>query len=167
MLYKTNNNLLYIKNLNPFSDIIRGLLFTFQNIFKLNVTINYPFEKTYISPKFKGEHVLRRYNTGDERCIACKLCEIVCPAQAIYINSEIRLDGSRRTIQYDLDMTKCIYCGLCEASCPVDAIVEGSNFEFSTYTREELFYNKFKLLYNGDTWETEVCNNLFYKNDYK
>lgn len=161
------NNYNYIKLLNPFTDITRGLLLTFQNIFQLNVTINYPFEKGYISPKFKGEHLLRRYNTGDERCIACKLCEIICPAQAIYINAEVRLDGSRRTTQYDLDMTKCIYCGLCEASCPVDAIVEGSNFEFSTYNREELFYNKFKLLYNGDTWETEVCNNLFYKNDYK
>lgn len=152
---------------NPFSDITRGLLLTYQNIFGPNVTINYPFEKGHISPKFKGEHVLRRYKTGDERCIACKLCEVICPAQAIYINSEIRLDGSRRTTQYDIDMTKCIYCGLCETSCPVDAIVEGSNFEFSTYTREELLYNKYKLLYNGDIWETEICYNLFYKNDYK
>jgi NADH dehydrogenase (ubiquinone) Fe-S protein 8 len=122
--------------------------------------INYPFEKGAISPRFRGEHALRRYPTGEERCIACKLCEAVCPAQAITIEAEEREDGSRRTTRYDIDMTKCIYCGFCQEACPVDAIVEGPNFEFSTETREELLYNKEKLLAVGDRWETEIAANL-------
>lgn len=105
-------------------------------------TIYYPFEKGPISPRFRGEHALRRYPSGEERCIACKLCEAVCPAQAITIEAEERADGSRRTTRYDIDMTKCIYCGFCQESCPVDAIVESSNAEYSTETREELLYNK-------------------------
>ncbi|RDK43080.1 NADH-quinone oxidoreductase [Aspergillus phoenicis ATCC 13157] len=120
-------------------------------------TIFYPFEKGPISPRFRGEHALRRYPTGEERCIACKLCEAICPAQAITIEAEEREDGSRRTTRYDIDMTKCIYCGYCQESCPVDAIVETSNAEYATETREELLYNKEKLLANGDKWEPEIA----------
>jgi NADH-quinone oxidoreductase subunit I len=124
-------------------------------------TINYPFEKGYYSPRFRGEHALRRYPNGEERCIACKLCEAVCPAQAITIEAGPRQnDGTRRTIRYDIDMVKCIYCGLCQEACPVDAIVEGPNFEFATETREELYFSKEKLLANGDRWEREIAQNL-------
>ncbi|RQO89387.1 hypothetical protein POPTR_004G154900v4 [Populus trichocarpa] len=122
--------------------------------------INYPFEKGPLSSHFRGEHALRRYHTGEERCIACKLCEAICPAQAITIEAEEREDGSRRTTRYDIDMTKCIYCGFCQEACPVDAIVEGPNFEFTTETHEELLYDKEKLLDNGDRWETEIAENL-------
>ena len=129
-------------------------------MFKRKVTINYPFEKGYLSTRFRGEHALRRYPNGEERCIACKLCEVVCPAQAIIIETESRLDGSRKTTRYDIDMTKCIYCGLCQESCPVDAIVEGPNFEYSTETHAALIYNKNKLLTNGDIWESVIAKNL-------
>jgi len=142
------------------TDLLRGLHLTLWNIFSPKVTLNYPFEKGPISPRFRGEHALRRYPTGEERCIACKLCEVICPAQAINIEAEPRADDSRRTTRYDIDMTKCIYCGLCQEACPVDAIVEGPNFEFSTETHEELLYNKQKLLANGDRWETEIAANL-------
>ena len=141
-------------------EIIRGMFLTLRYFFKGNVTINYPYEKGPISPRFRGEHVLRRYPNGEERCIACKLCEAVCPAQAITIEAEPRSDESRRTTRYDIDMTKCIYCGYCQEACPVDAIVEGPNFEFATETREELIYNKEKLLANGDRWESEIANSL-------
>ncbi|KAM3278419.1 hypothetical protein ACQJBY_045969 [Aegilops geniculata] len=130
------------------------------NTLFLTEMINYPFEKGPLSPRFRGEHALRRYDTGEERCIACKLCEAICPAQAITIEAEEREDGSRRTTRYDIDMTKCIYCGFCQEACPVDAIVEGPNFEFSTETHEELLYDKEKLLENGDRWETEIAENL-------
>ena len=136
-------------------------------IFKSKKTINYPFEKGKISPRFRGEHALRRYPNGEERCIACKLCEAVCPAQAITIESSERDDGSRKTTRYDIDMMKCIYCGLCEESCPVDAIVQGPNFEFSTFTREELYYNKEKLLDNGDRWENVLAANIKADNPYR
>ena len=142
------------------SEFIKSLGIAFKEIFKKKKTINYPFEKGSISPRFRGEHALRRYPNGEERCIACKLCEAVCPAQAITIESEIRSDGSRKTTRYDIDMLKCIYCGLCEESCPVDAIVQGPNFEFATETREELYYNKKKLLENGDKWEESLAKNI-------
>ncbi|MDA0780826.1 MAG: NADH-quinone oxidoreductase subunit NuoI [Rickettsiales bacterium] len=141
-------------------EILSGMLLTLKYMFKPKVTINYPFEKGPLSPRFRGEHALRRYANGEERCIACKLCEAVCPAQAITIEAEEREDGSRRTTKYDIDMIKCIYCGLCEEACPVDAIVEGPNFEYATETREELYYNKEKLLENGDKWEQELAMRL-------
>ncbi|CEP01427.1 hypothetical protein PBRA_002033 [Plasmodiophora brassicae] len=143
-----------------FTDMIRGAAVTFEAFLSPKVTINYPFEKGPLSPRFRGEHALRRYPSGEERCIACKLCEAVCPALAITIEAEPREDGSRRTTRYDIDMTKCIYCGLCQEACPVDAIVEGPNFEFATATHEELLYNKEKLLANGDKWETEIAQNI-------
>ena len=126
--------------------------------FKPKATLNYPFEKGPLSPRFRGEHALRRYPNGEERCIACKLCEAICPAQAITIEAGPRRnDGTRRTTRYDIDMVKCIYCGLCQEACPVDAIVEGPNFEFATETREELYYDKERLLANGDRWEREIA----------
>jgi NADH-quinone oxidoreductase subunit I len=123
-------------------------------------TVQYPHERNPQSPRFRGEHALRRYPNGEERCIACKLCEAICPAQAITIEAEPRDDGSRRTTRYDIDMVKCIYCGLCQESCPVDAIVEGPNFEYAAETREELLYDKDKLLSNGERWETEIAARL-------
>ncbi|MFQ5764832.1 MAG: NADH-quinone oxidoreductase subunit NuoI [Rhodospirillales bacterium] len=141
-------------------ELLEGLLLTLRYFFRKKVTINYPYEKGPLSPRFRGEHALRRYPNGEERCIACKLCEAICPAQAITIEAEPRADGSRRTTRYDIDMVKCIYCGLCEEACPVDAIVEGPNFEYATETREELLYDKEKLLANGDRWETELAERL-------
>ncbi len=141
-------------------ELCSGLFLTLKYMFRKPVTINYPFEKGKISPRFRGEHALRRYPNGEERCIACKLCEAVCPALAITIESEPRDDGSRRTTRYDIDMTKCIYCGLCEEACPVDAIVQGPNYEFAKETREELFYDKEKLLENGDRWESVLSKNI-------
>jgi NADH-quinone oxidoreductase subunit I len=129
-------------------------------MFRRKPTVNYPFEKNPLSPRFRGEHALRRYPSGEERCIACKLCEAICPAQAITIGAEPREDGARRTTRYDIDMVKCIYCGFCQEACPVDAIVEGPNFEFATETREELFYDKERLLANGDRWERLIAKNL-------
>ncbi|MFO1188957.1 MAG: NADH-quinone oxidoreductase subunit NuoI [Alphaproteobacteria bacterium] len=142
------------------SELVGGMALTLRYMFRPKVTINYPYEKGPLSPRFRGEHALRRYPNGEERCIACKLCEAICPAQAITIEAEPRADGSRRTTRYDIDMTKCIYCGYCQEACPVDAIVEGPNFEFATETHEELLYDKQKLLANGDRWETEIAANL-------
>jgi NADH-quinone oxidoreductase subunit I len=141
-------------------DFIGATGLAFKYMFRHKATINYPFEKGPISPRFRGEHALRRYANGEERCIACKLCEAICPAQAITIEAEPRVDGSRRTTRYDIDMVKCIYCGLCQEACPVDAIVEGPNFEFATDTREELLYDKQRLLANGDRWEREIARSL-------
>ena len=141
-------------------ELLNGLALTLRYFFRRKVTINYPYEKGPLSPRFRGEHALRRYPNGEERCIACKLCEAICPAQAITIEAEPRADGSRRTTRYDIDMTKCIYCGFCQEACPVDAIVEGPNFEFATETRAELMYNKDKLIENGDRWESEIVANI-------
>jgi len=141
-------------------EMLRGMFFAYKNIFLKKVTINYPFEKNPISSRFRGEHALRRYSTGEERCIACKLCEVVCPALAITIDSIIKSNDARQTTRYDIDMTKCIYCGLCQEACPVDAIVETFNFEYSTFSHDELLYNKQRLLYNGDKFEIEIFLNL-------
>lgn len=147
MLKAQTSSILYL------IELINGLLLTLYYFFKEKVTINYPFEKSPLSTRFRGEHALRRYANGEERCISCKLCEAICPAQAITIESSPRPDGGRKTTKYDIDMTKCIYCGFCQEACPVDAIVEGFNYEFSVENKEELIYNKERLLQNGDRWE--------------
>ncbi|KAJ2775761.1 ndufs8, ubiquinone oxidoreductase 23 kd subunit [Coemansia javaensis] len=149
------------------TELARGFWTVFMQYLREPYTLHYPYEKGPLSPRFRGEHALRRYPSGEERCIACKLCEAICPAQAITIEAEPRDDGSRRTVRYDIDMTKCIYCGLCQEACPVDAIVEGPNFEFTTETREELLYNKEKLLANGDRWESEIAQNLRSEQNYR
>ena len=122
------------------AEFVAAFVLSMRYFFKPKPTLNYPFEKAPLSPRFRGEHALRRYPNGEERCIACKLCEAICPAQAITIEAGPRRnDGTRRTTRYDIDMVECIYCGLCQEACPVDAIVEGPNFEFATETREELY----------------------------
>jgi NADH-quinone oxidoreductase subunit I len=142
-------------------EFVQAVILSMRYFFKPKPTLNYPHEKGPLSPRFRGEHALRRYPNGEERCIACKLCEAICPAQAITIEAGPRRnDGTRRTTRYDIDMVKCIYCGLCQEACPVDAIVEGPNFEFSTETREELYYDKERLLSNGDRWERELAKNI-------
>ncbi len=141
-------------------EFVRAMWLTLKYFFKAKVTLNYPYEKGPLSPRFRGELALRRYPNSEERCIACKLCEAICPAQAITIEAEEREDGSRRTTRFDIDMTKCIYCGFCQEACPVDAIVLGPNFEFATESREELMFTKEKLLENGDRWESEIAANI-------
>jgi NADH-quinone oxidoreductase subunit I len=149
-------------------EFVKAFGLSIKYFFAPKVTINYPFEKGPVSPRFRGEHALRRYPNGEERCIACKLCEAICPAQAITIEAGPgRNDGTRRTVRYDIDMVKCIYCGFCQEACPVDAIVEGPNFEFATENREELYYDKDKLLENGARWERELARNIKIDSPYR
>jgi NADH-quinone oxidoreductase subunit I len=140
-------------------DLLQGMAVTAGYFFKPKITIQYPDEKTPMSPRFRGLHALRRYPNGEERCIACKLCEAVCPAMAITIESEEREDGSRRTTRYDIDLTKCIFCGFCEEACPVDAIVETHIHEYHGEVRGDLLYTKQMLLANGDRYEAEIARN--------
>jgi NADH-quinone oxidoreductase subunit I len=150
------------------AEFFAAFALSLRYMFKPKATLNYPNEKSPLSPRFRGEHALRRYPNGEERCIACKLCEAICPAQAITIEAEPRgNDGMRRTTRYDIDMVKCIYCGFCQEACPVDAIVEGPNMEFSTETREELYYEKDRLLANGDRWERELARNILLDAPYR
>ena len=146
----------YIKSFTLW-EIVKAHVLTLKYFFKPKATINYPYEKNPISPRFRGEHALRRYPNGEERCIACKLCEAVCPALAITIDSEVREDGSRRTSRYDIDLTKCIFCGFCEEACPVDAIVETRVFEYHGEDKGDLYYTKDMLLANGDRMEESIA----------
>ena len=138
-------------------ELLKGLKLTGRYMFSRKITIQYPEEKTPLSPRFRGLHALRRYPNGEERCIACKLCEAVCPAMAITIESEQREDGSRRTTRYDIDFNKCIYCGFCEESCPVDSIVETHILEYHGEKRSDLYYTKEMLLAVGDRYEKEIA----------
>jgi NADH-quinone oxidoreductase subunit I len=138
-------------------ELFQGLAVTGRYFFSRAITVQYPEEKTPQSHRFRGLHALRRYPNGEERCIACKLCEAVCPALAITIESEQRDDGSRRTTRYDIDLTKCIFCGFCEEACPVDAIVESRVFEYHGEKRGDLYYTKAMLLANGDRYEQELA----------
>jgi NADH-quinone oxidoreductase subunit I len=138
-------------------ELLKGLRVTLRNLFVKKVTIQYPEEKTPLSPRFRGLHALRRYPNGEERCIACKLCEAVCPAAAITIESNVAEDGTRRTTRYDIDLFKCIYCGFCEEACPVDAIVETSIFEYHMEKRGENIMTKDKLLAIGEKYERDIA----------
>jgi NADH-quinone oxidoreductase subunit I len=138
-------------------ELVKGMALTGRHLFARKITVQFPEEKTPQSPRFRGLHALRRYPNGEERCIACKLCEAVCPALAITIESEQRADGTRRTTRYDIDLTKCIFCGFCEESCPVDSIVETRIFEYHGEKRGDLIYTKPMLLAIGDRYEGEIA----------
>ncbi len=140
-------------------EMLKGLRLTGRYFFARKITIQYPEEKTPMSPRFRGLHALRRYPNGEERCIACKLCEAVCPALAITIESERRDDNTRRTTRYDIDLTKCIFCGFCEESCPVDSIVETHIHEYHGEKRGDLYFTKDMLLAIGDRYEAEIAAN--------
>ena len=146
----------YLKSLT-LVELANGMRLTGKRMFSRKVTIQYPEEKTPQSARFRGLHALRRYSNGEERCIACKLCEAVCPAVAITIESEPRDDGTRRTTKYDIDLTKCIFCGFCEESCPVDSIVETRHFEYHGEQRGDLLMTKQKLLAHGDRMEAQIA----------
>jgi len=139
------------------TELLKGMMLTGKYAFKGKITLEYPEEKTPLSPRFRGLHALRRYENGEERCIACKLCEAVCPAMAITIESEARADGSRSTSRYDIDLTKCIFCGFCEESCPVDSIVETNILEYHGEKRGDLYFTKEMLLAVGDRYESEIA----------
>jgi len=138
-------------------ELFKGMSVTGRYMFARKITVQYPEEKTPQSFRFRGLHALRRYPNGEERCIACKLCEAVCPAMAITIESDQRADGSRRTTRYDIDLTKCIFCGFCEESCPVDAVVETRIYEYHGEKRGDLYYTKPMLLANGDRYEAQIA----------
>jgi NADH-quinone oxidoreductase subunit I len=138
-------------------ELLKGMRVTGSYLFARKFTVQYPEEKAPISPRFRGLHALRRYPNGEERCIACKLCEAVCPALAITIESEPREDGTRRTTRYDIDLTKCIFCGYCEESCPVDSIVETHIYEYHGEQRGDLYMTKERLLAVGDKYEQEIA----------
>jgi NADH-quinone oxidoreductase subunit I len=139
------------------SELLVGLSVTLKNLFRRKITLHYPEEKTPVSPRFRGLHALRRYPNGQERCIACKLCEAVCPAQAITIESDVGADGTRRTTRYDIDLFKCIYCGFCEEACPVDAIVETRILEYHMEKRGDNIMTKDKLLAIGEKYESMIA----------
>ena len=140
-------------------ELVKGLALTGRDFFQRKITVQFPEEKTPQSPRFRGLHAQRRYPNGEERCIACKLCEAVCPAMAINIESEQREDGTRRTSRYEIDLTKCIFCGFCEESCPVDSIVETHILEYHGDKRGDLYYTKPMLLAVGDKYEAEIAKN--------
>ena len=142
-----------------FLELLKGMMVTWRYLFVRKITIQYPEEKTPLSPRFRGLHAQRRYANGEERCIACKLCEAVCPALAITIDSEQRADGTRRTTRYDIDLFKCIFCGFCEEACPVDSIVETDIFEYHFEERGEQIMTKDKLLAIGDKYEEQIAAN--------
>ncbi|MDC0534628.1 NADH-quinone oxidoreductase subunit NuoI [Francisellaceae bacterium] len=148
-------------------ELLQGMRITGKHFFTRKITIQYPDEKTPISPRFRGLHALRKYPNGEERCIACKLCEAVCPALAITIEAEPRDDGSRRTTKYEIDLFKCIYCGFCEESCPVDSIVETDVFEYHFENRGENIMTKQKLLAIGDWQEAQIANNRSIDKQYR
>ena len=139
-------------------ELAKGMAVTGRHLFARKITIQFPEEKTPVSPRFRGLHALRRYPNGEERCIGCKLCEAVCPALAITIDTTEREDGTRRTTRYDIDLTKCIFCGLCEESCPVDSIVETHILEYHGEQRGDLYYTKEMLLAVGDKYEAEIAS---------
>ena len=138
-------------------ELLKGMSVTGKYFFARKITVQYPEEKTPQSSRFRGLHALRRYPNGEERCIACKLCEAICPAMAITIEAEPRDDGSRRTTRYDIDLTKCIFCGFCEEACPVDAVVETRVFVYHGEKRGDLYYTKPMLLANGDRYEDQIA----------
>ena len=151
-----NRAIAYLKSL-LLLELLQGMWLTLVYMFKPKYTVNYPYEKFPQSPRFRGLHALRRYPNGEERCIACKLCEAVCPALAITIDSDVRADGTRRTTRYDIDLFKCIFCGFCEESCPVDSIVETNIFEYHGEKRGDLYFTKDMLLAVGDKYEPQIA----------